>query len=107
MTRTGAFLNQAAEGANYSMAPHAEDIDWQLQGNCRGGGDEFHSRVESEIRYAKRICADCPVIQACRGWALDKHEMYGVWGGLSESERADIWSGRPPRVRRPRRSLIA
>jgi len=36
------------------------------------------------------------VIQQCREHALKVREPYGVWGGLSEDERAEILSKRMP-----------
>jgi WhiB family redox-sensing transcriptional regulator len=33
-------------------------------------------------------------MEQCRRHALTVHEPYGVWGGLSESERDDIIRGR-------------
>ncbi len=44
---------------------------------------------------AKLVCEDCPVITACRDHALSVREPYGVWGGLSEGERALILRSRP------------
>jgi len=41
---------------------------------------------------AKAICADCPVIAQCRAHALQVHEPYGVWGGLTEDERSRLLS---------------
>ena len=41
-------------------------------------------RRESE---AKTYCRECPAILACRQYALDQGEVYGVWGGLGEQER--------------------
>lgn len=72
--------------------------DWQLRGACRGMDSAlfFHPAGERgparEIResHAKRICGSCPVLEQCRAYALAVHEPYGVWGGLSESERDDI-----------------
>jgi WhiB family redox-sensing transcriptional regulator len=49
--------------------------------NERGG--EFEARE----RAAKRICAACPVADACRAYALAVREPYGVWGGLTENDR--------------------
>lgn len=51
-------------------------------------------------RAAKRVCASCPVLEACRAYALAVREPYGVWGGLSEDERADL-------LRRRRRTARA
>ncbi len=42
---------------------------------------------------AKAICAACPVIAQCRAHALQVHEPYGVWGGLTEDERSQLLSG--------------
>ncbi|MYX16236.1 WhiB family transcriptional regulator [Streptomyces sp. SID8374] len=36
---------------------------------------------------AKRVCARCPVMVACREHALMQPEPYGVWGGLTAAER--------------------
>jgi len=41
-------------------------------------------RRESE---AKALCRECPAILACRQYALEQGEVYGVWGGLGEQER--------------------
>ena len=37
---------------------------------------------------AKAICGGCPVIRQCAAYAIRYGERYGVWGGLSEQERA-------------------
>ena len=47
------------------------------------------SRVRRE-RAAKQVCASCPVTQACLSWALRTREPYGVWGGKSTEERAQL-----------------
>lgn len=73
------------------------DWNWQTFGACRGMNVEhfFHPANERRrtkarrIDQAKIICASCPVIDACAQWALRTGEPYGIWGGLSEEERAD------------------
>jgi WhiB family transcriptional regulator, redox-sensing transcriptional regulator len=78
--------------------PVTEIYDWQMQGSCRGmdsafffhpEGERGPARANREIR-AKQVCRSCPVLEECRRHALTAHEPYGVWGGLSESERDDI-----------------
>jgi WhiB family transcriptional regulator, redox-sensing transcriptional regulator len=78
--------------------PVTEIYDWQMQGSCRGmdsafffhpEGERGPARANRETR-AKQVCRSCPVLQECRRHALTAHEPYGVWGGLSESERDDI-----------------
>ena len=79
--------------------PNADIWNWQLQGLCRGvdssmffnpDGERGRARMQREQR-AKEMCRQCPVIQQCRSHALDVGEPYGVWGGLSESERVRIF----------------
>ncbi len=36
---------------------------------------------------AKKVCAQCPVIEACLDYALTNRQHHGVWGGLSEHQR--------------------
>jgi len=51
-------------------------------------GERGSTRRHREAE-AKAVCQRCPVIDACRWHALQVAEPYGVWGGLSEEERAD------------------
>jgi WhiB family redox-sensing transcriptional regulator len=46
------------------------------------------------LAEAKRVCGGCPVREACRGYALENEEEYGVWGGLSEAERKRLIDAR-------------
>ena len=43
-------------------------------------------RVKS-VRECKALCADCPVLEHCRIWALTMPLQCGVAGGMTESER--------------------
>lgn len=38
---------------------------------------------------AKKICSQCSHITDCAEWGI-KHEVYGIWGGLSVVERKKI-----------------
>jgi WhiB family redox-sensing transcriptional regulator len=89
--------------------PVTEVWNWQMRGSCRGmdSGYFFHpenergpARVLREAR-AKEVCRRCPVIEECRRHALAAHEPYGVWGGLSESERDEIIRGRTRTLKLP------
>lgn len=74
--------------------------EWQYQGKCREVDSEVFFHPEGErgaLRRrrdsaAKAICEKCPVVQQCREHALAVREPYGVWGGLSESDRENIYS---------------
>lgn len=93
-----------------SRRPPGAQIDkweWQLRGACRSFDSElfFHPSGErGAVRagreaVAKRICAQCPVLATCREHALASHERYGVWGGLSETEREELLSADPRSAR--------
>ena len=91
--------------------PNADIWNWQLQGLCRGvdssmffhpDGERGRARMQREQR-AKEMCRRCPVIDECRTHALDVGEPYGVWGGLSESERDMLLKGSIGRGRGIRR----
>jgi WhiB family redox-sensing transcriptional regulator len=82
--------------------PIAEIWDWQLRAECRDvdaamffppDRERGPHRVAREAR-AKRVCARCPVIAECGRHALAVQEPYGVWGGLTEAERAHILRAR-------------
>ena len=76
----------------------SSDWEWQLNGACREGDGElfFHPYGEREPsrsrrdRAAQAICAECPVLLRCRSYALANREPYGVWGGLTETDRVEI-----------------
>ena len=38
-------------------------------------------------KEVKQRCAACPVIAACLECAMEHNELYGIWGGLSVTER--------------------
>lgn len=71
-------------------------LDWSSAAACRGSeGSLFYSvdaaeRKEDRLdreQLAKRICAGCDVREECLHAALERHESYGIWGGLNEFER--------------------
>ncbi|MGS0684493.1 WhiB family transcriptional regulator [Nakamurella sp. GG22] len=72
--------------------------EWQNQAACRGMDSStfYHPTGEpidvrgNRIAAAKIICNQCPVITECLDHALRVREPYGIWGGLSEAERADL-----------------
>jgi WhiB family redox-sensing transcriptional regulator len=69
---------------------------WQLKAACRGPkanvffppslGEQREERAIREAE-AKAICATCVVRQRCLAYALELHEVHGIWGGLTELER--------------------
>ncbi len=78
--------------------PVADLWEWQYQGACRDLDTEqfFHPEGERggnrrrRDEAAKAICAQCPVIDQCREYALASQEPFGVWGGLTQEERREL-----------------
>jgi WhiB family redox-sensing transcriptional regulator len=76
----------------------AGSLDWQLRAACRGAGTDLFFNPDSERGPSKRqreasakaICAACPVVNQCLGWALRVREPHGVWGGMSTDERMEL-----------------
>jgi WhiB family redox-sensing transcriptional regulator len=79
-------------------APLIDHWEWQLDAACRGMDSDifFHPKAERDvarerrITRAKAICQSCPAIRECLAHALRMREPYGIWGGLSEGERAAL-----------------
>jgi len=49
--------------------------------------EAFFPEKGGSARPAKAVCRDCPVRAECLQYALDHHEYWGIWGGLSYQER--------------------
>lgn len=67
--------------------------DWRLNAACREAPvpDLFFETGSEET--AKAYCRSCPSINACLKHAFDVGENYGVFGGLTQRERAAIRRG--------------
>lgn len=61
---------------------------WHAEAACRGSDPAlFYPSRGDATALPKAICRLCPVKQECLDWAIENHEMHGVWGGKSERER--------------------
>ena len=78
--------------------PSQRSLAWQDDAACRGLPVELFvgpdreppgERRAREVR-AVGVCAGCPVRQQCLEHALAVPEMFGVWGGATESERGRL-----------------
>ena len=65
----------------------------------------FFSEDEFDIARAKAICTKCGLAATCRSGALERAEVYGVWGGQLLVEGVIVaikrGRGRPPKNPRP------
>jgi WhiB family transcriptional regulator, redox-sensing transcriptional regulator len=81
------------------VAEPQEVLDWQERAECRDydntlffGPDRPESELEKQAREerAKAVCQRCPVLEACLEFALETNQKYGIWGGLTDKERASL-----------------
>ena len=75
-----------------------EGAVWRSSAACKGlpinwffPDAEDATKIASTISRAKSVCARCEVSLECREYALASaneftHELYGIWGGLTQSE---------------------
>ena len=96
-----------------SQVPVDATWEWQEVGACRGADQDlfFHPQNERGLarlrrdRAAKAVCARCEVRVECADYAIRAREPYGVWGGRSEDERAELLGLQtlryPARIRTP------
>ncbi|HEX9887947.1 MAG TPA: WhiB family transcriptional regulator [Nitriliruptorales bacterium] len=64
---------------------------WQEEAACRSADIElFFSTEDEDQRAALEHCRSCTVQQECLVDAIENREMYGIWGGMPESERRSI-----------------
>lgn len=80
-------------------AQRSEEL-WQARAACRGPQaaaffppSHFERKDEKADREAraKAICRSCPVQKECLDYALRIREPHGIWGGLNEVERKELF----------------
>lgn len=71
------------------------DPNWMARGLCANQPPEtFFPSDGVGVEVAKRICAQCPVVDPCLEYALENRIDHGVWGGCSERQRRRILKAR-------------
>lgn len=79
------------------------DIHWRKDAACRGLDPELFypvdgaARVAAQTAGAKQVCAGCPVRQVCLADVMASEDpglRWGVCGGLSDLERAALFTAR-------------
>jgi WhiB family redox-sensing transcriptional regulator len=82
---------------------------WRDDAACRGedpalffpADDESEPGRLAREASAKAVCADCAVRSACLDFAQTRPARHGLWGGLSEDERAAERRRRQRAARKP------
>ncbi len=64
---------------------------WHGLAACQGRHDLnfFPSRGE-DGQPARKLCAACPVADACLDHAIEQPEYFGIWGGTPERQRREL-----------------
>ena len=72
---------------------------WRSAAACADLGPTlFYDPSPTSVRAAKAVCCHCPVTAECLGHAVANGEQFGIWGGRTETERAEAL---PRRTRGP------
>jgi WhiB family redox-sensing transcriptional regulator len=73
---------------------------WHEDAACRMTDASLFFPVADEDSWrAKLVCRRCLVREDCLAFSLENHERYGVWGGMGEHERAELFRrGLVPRI---------
>ncbi|WP_432138110.1 MULTISPECIES: WhiB family transcriptional regulator [unclassified Streptomyces] len=67
--------------------------DWRDQAACVGEDPEIFFPLSdclapgSDAASACAICRRCPVLTACRTWAVEHGEDDGIWGATTAAQR--------------------
>jgi WhiB family transcriptional regulator, redox-sensing transcriptional regulator len=71
-----------------TAAGPAAATDWRLRAACRHWADpdlffplSDGGRSLGQIAQAKAVCAACPVMSQCLGFARRTRQQHGIWGG--------------------------
>lgn len=77
-----------------SGAPSQDD--WRARARCAEESPDLFFPIGSspyaarQAAEAKRVCARCPVEDACLAWALEHSPVEGVFGGTDPDERRSM-----------------
>lgn len=69
-------------------------MDWRHRAACLTEDPELFFPVGNtgsallQMEEAKKVCHRCEVREQCLNWALENGQDHGVWGGMTEDERA-------------------
>ena len=77
---------------------------WRSAAACRSADPEMFFPISDsgpareQTVKAQAMCATCQVRRECLAFALRTGQIYGIWGGTTEHERAAVRRGAPART---------
>lgn len=54
-----------------ACSPAIAELFWPLKGQSG-----------ASLEPALKLCSRCPVVRECGQWAIDNHQVEGIWGGM-------------------------
>lgn len=61
---------------------------WRRDAACKDHGPNlFHPERGQQAEHARATCATCSVTSQCLEYALENRIGFGIWGGLTSTER--------------------
>ena len=75
------------------MGGETTTFDWLNEANCKNENtSSFYAIPKTDgyadaVKEAKAICEECHVLEQCLDYAM-RNEPFGIWGGMTESQRA-------------------
>lgn len=84
-------VNTTVVGLRSPSISAATSRGWQAQALCaQADPDAWFPEKGGQPGKIKAICRQCPVRPECLNAALERDEMFGIWGGLSRQERVAV-----------------
>ena len=71
-------------------------MNWRNRSACLDENPELFFPIGNsglalvQIEEGKAVCLRCEVVETCLEWAMESGQDAGVWGGMSEDERAAL-----------------
>ena len=79
---------------------------WAEEAACAGKPiDWFYPKSGRRPLQALALCRECPVRVDCLEYALEHHQHWGVWGGMTERQRFEEKRRRRPSEGAPHSSF--
>lgn len=78
--------------AIYDLSDALRFRAWAERANCRGMNPDLFFPVQGDVegsRRARRVCYACEVRAECLDYATTGCVNLGIWGGMTEMERAN------------------
>ncbi len=70
-------------------------MSWRSLARCAEvDPDLFFPEIGGSVTAPKMVCRGCEVRAECLDYALEHDMQFGVWGGLSVTEREALQRGR-------------